>query len=78
MANSYIIEWQKRNPEKVARTKRKYYVKVGGTIKQSLRERYKNDGLYQLHKQTEALENYYWKKQHPFEVQCRIFGKIKI
>lgn len=78
MSNSYIIEWQKRNPEKVALTKKRYYAKVGDRIKQAQREKYKYDILHQRQKQADVLGRYYWKKSHPFEVQCLIFGRIKI
>jgi hypothetical protein len=78
MTNSYITAWQKRNPDKVARTKARYYAKVGDKIKLSQRERYATDIVYKWTKQSEALENYYWRKSHPFEVQCLIFGKIKM
>jgi hypothetical protein len=76
--NSYIIEWQKRNPEKVAASKRRYYAKVGDRIKQAQREKYKYDILHQWQKQADTLGRYHWRKNHPFEVQCLIFGKIKI
>ena len=78
MAYSYITAWKKRNPDSVALTKRRYYAKVGDAIKLSQRERYKTDIAYKWQKQSEALENYYWRREHAFDVQCKIFGKIKI
>jgi|LakMenEpi03Aug12_release.lakeMendotaPanAssembly.Ray.scaffolds.fasta_scaffold736730_2 hypothetical protein len=75
---AYIIDWQKRNPEKVAIVKKRYYAKVGDRIKKKQKDMYDSDILCRWQKQADVLARYHWRKNHPFEVQCLIFGRIKI
>lgn len=63
---------------RIAESKKKYYSRVGGVVKQLLRNRYKYDIEYQWRKQSESLENYYWDKQHPCETQFKVFCRINV